>query len=83
MGAVDDVAPGRMPDDQNPSTTKIRPAIPAKILPLRVTLETYSTLTSKPPPRMATANKIAPNMNDIACSVIALLIAHNGADTAR
>jgi hypothetical protein len=41
-----------------------------------VTLETFISLTSKPPPRMATANKIAPNMNDIVCNVIAGLTAN-------
>jgi hypothetical protein len=38
-------------------------------------------LDFKPPPRMPTANKIAPKMNDIVCSVIARLIAHDRADT--
>jgi hypothetical protein len=41
-------------------TDKKRPTIPALTLPVVVTLETFISLISKPPPRMATANKIAP-----------------------
>src|SRR6266487_2039730 len=61
---------------QKPRPIKKRPTIPALILAPMVTWETFISLISKPPPRMATANKIAPKMNDIACSVIARLNAH-------
>lgn len=82
--ALADVPSSKTVGCQKPRPIKNRPTIPEMIRTLMVTFETFiSLMISKPPPRMATANKISPKMKEIVCSVIALFAASSGAAPSR